>query len=204
MHEPAPWPKGPFPERYTARAVLGRLERAWDEPGRAAAVARLAALGTAAHPVHRDALVRVVVGPTTLEAARSALEGTSVTAFRWRSGVLDDRMGAEPAGERIGLVPSADPIDALSAVGVASPRHGIGTAALVRFVTTLRSLAPGTRIDALAEDAIELALPPLGGALALRVASRACALCAPLAARGTAEALATALTQARCLELSWR
>lgn len=197
------WPKGPFPEKYTARAVHARLEGAWDDEVRRAAVARVRALGLVPHPAQRDPITMVFLGEAELEVVRVALAGAPVTAFAWRAGNGDDRSQAERGASAIALCPSADPIDALVAIGVASPQHGIGTAALVRFVTTLRGVAHDVCIDELAEDGLVLALTPKSAEAARRIAVRARELCAPLATRCDEASVHEALETEHRLALSW-
>lgn len=192
MQLPA-WPKGPFPARYTAPAVFSRLEGAWLTEGRAAALASLSPA-----PELVDPYLRFVVGD--LESVRHALGTAPVHAFGWRRGARDDRGSSDV----IGLSPSADPVEAIVAVGVASPEHGIGTAALVRFATTLRGMCTSVSIDVLAEDAIEIALEPRTVEAALRIAARARELCVPLAARVELDVLATSLRVGNPLVLAWR
>lgn len=169
-----------------------------------AALARVEALGLRAHASHQDPIVRVLVGETTLAAVRAALGEAPATAFVWRSGARDDRFGGEEGRAAHGVSPSVDPIDALIAVGVASPAHGIGTAALVRFVTTLRGVTRALSVDVLSEDTLGLSLTPRSPEAALRIAARARELCAPLAARRDDETLAREIAEAGSLTLSWR
>ena len=193
MELPA-WPKGPFPARYTAPAVFARLEGAWRTEGRDAALAPLVPA-----PDLVDPFLRFVTGD--LDAVRHALGAVPVHAFAWRAGKRDDRAVREHV---VGLSPSADPIDAIVAVGVASPEHGIGTAALVRFVTTLRGMCTSSSIDLLAEDTIEIVLDPKSPAAAVRIAARARELCAPLAASSSLDVLATSIRVGNPLVLAWR
>ena len=198
-----PWPKGPFPARYTARAVLARLDGAWADDPRRDGLERVRALALEAHPAHRDPIVVVLVGDADLASVRAALASAPITAFRWRPGRCDDRMRANVTPTCVGFCPSADPIDALVGVGVASPQHGIGTTALVRFVTTLKGLAHGVSIDELGEDALGLTLIPKSGVAALRIAARARELCAPLAARADDATLGRTIEGTHTLALSW-
>lgn len=165
------WPKGPFPEKYRWAAVEARLAGAW-EP-RAGA---LDALGLAPRAGWDDPYVRLFEGDD-LAAARAALAEQDLFAFRWRG---SERAGT--AGERaIGVVPSRDPIVAVIAVGVAGPQHGIGTAALVRFLAVLRAFA-AWEIEELGEDALTMRIVPASDDAGLRIAERARQICPPLMA----------------------
>ncbi|MFO0682535.1 MAG: hypothetical protein U0234_10810 [Sandaracinus sp.] len=114
--------------------------------------------------------------PDALEALR-ALPG--VSAFAWCFGTRDDVV-TEEDGPLVGLVPTAHPVEALVLVGVAGPAHGIGSAALARFFTTLRSFA-SYRIEAMGEERIEASITPRDAAAALLIADRMRHVCPPLA-----------------------
>lgn len=165
------WPKGPFPEKYRWATVEARLIGAWDaRPG------ALDALGLAPREGWDDPYVKLFEGDD-LPAARAALTEHEVFAFRWRG---SERAGT--AGERaIGVVPARDPIVAVIAVGVAGPQHGIGTAALVRFLAVLRAFA-AWEIEELGEDALTMKLVPHSEDATLRIAERARQICPPLVA----------------------
>jgi hypothetical protein len=192
------WPKGPFPERYKLAAVERRLEGAWATRGEA--LARVAALGLAPRRGWDDPWVRILVGPASLEGVRAALgEDGGVFAFRW---VGTERAGC--AGETgVGLVASADPIDAAVAVGVAGPEHGIGTAAIVRFLAALKGFA-SFGVDTLGEEHLGIALRPKSRDAARSIAARCLHLCPPLvAARTDVEELAERMERTGRLELVW-
>lgn len=178
MSGPPRWPKGPFPEKYRCRAVHERFADAWSSETARAALDRAIALGLTPHPRHDDPYVRLFVGASehALEALR-ALPG--VTAFRWAFGTRDDRV-RESEGPMIGLVPTPDPIEALVLVGVSGPTLGIGTAAIARFLTTLRSFSR-YQLEVLGEERIELSITPRSEEAARLIADRMRHVCPNLA-----------------------
>lgn len=189
------WPKGPFPERYRWAAVEARLVGAWDARG--AAIAALEARGMTARAGWDDPYVRLFTGALDLAGARAAVAEHDVFAFRWQ--------GSERAGtggeHAIGLVPSRDPIVAAIAVGVAGPQHGIGTAAIVRFLVALRSFA-ALDIEEIAEDAIGMRIVPHGPDAALRIAERVRHVCPPMTAVA-AEELADRMVREERLRVAY-
>lgn len=172
------WPKGPFPEKYKWEPVEARLAGAWDDPRRQDAIAALERAGWRAHEGHDDPYLRVLVqdGAVDLAAARATIAGAPLYAFRWR--------GPERAlPEALGLVASADPVDAVVAVGVAGPRHGVGTAALVRFLVSLRSYARYD-LDELSEDRLSMTIVPRDEEIAEMIGERVLNVCPPRARAG--------------------
>jgi hypothetical protein len=143
----AGWPKGPFPEKWTFAAVEKRLRGAWDEPARAQAWAALLASGATALEPTDDLYVRAFEGGT-LEA-REALEAAGATVFEHAAPGAELLPGAHVA------LPTADPFDALVALGVAGPHHGIGNRTIVRFLLQARPMA-SFRVHAAGEDFLEL------------------------------------------------
>lgn len=199
MGELPRWPKGPFPARYRWDAVAQRLAEAWNAPARAGVERALAALGLARCADHDDPFVRIFVPgaaetPVDLAAARAALAASDVYAFRW--------FAPERTACALGLVASADPIDATVAVGAAGPRWGIGTAAIVRFLVALRSFAIFD-VDVIAEDRLAMAIAPRDASCALRIAERVLRICPPLARSSCADELARAMMRDRRLDLDY-
>jgi len=198
------WPKGPFPERYRFAAVESRLANAWSEPRRAALLGELASAGlVSAGP--DDPWVRLFELPangaeSAIEELRARAREAGATAFVW----CPPRKERELASLRpvIGLVPSAEPAEAISAVGVAGPLHGIGLPALVRFLVTLRSFAR-FEIQAMGEDRLELSLTARDEPTLERIAERVLHLCPPLARRSSAEAVARDIRETGRLVMDW-
>lgn len=172
------WPKGPFPEKYKWAPVAARLAGGWEDSRRQEALAALGAQGWRAHPTHDDPYLRVLVrdGELDLAAARAAIAGAPLYAFRWRG-----PEGALP--EALGLVASGDAVDAVVAVGVAGPRHGVGTAALVRFLVSLRSFARYD-LDELSEDRLSMTITPRDEETAEMIGGRVLNVCPPRARAG--------------------
>lgn len=193
MSGPPRWPKGPFPEKYRCRAVHDRFAGAWTTDACIAALERTRALGLTPHPHHADPYVRLFVGASdeTIEAMRNV---PGVTAFRWAFGTRDDRVTARE-GSLLGLAPTPDPIEALVLVGVSGPTLGIGTAAVARFLTTLRSFAR-YRLEVLGEERIELSITPKSEDAARLIADRMRHVC-PTLARLEVEPIARELMAGR-------
>ena len=178
MSGPPRWPKGPFPEKYRCRAVHDRFTNAWTSDAGVSALARAAELGLAAHPRHDDPYVRLFTNAS--EAALDAMRlEPGVTAFRWAFGTRDDLV-LESEGPMLGLAPTPDTIEALVLVGVSGPQQGIGTTAVARFLTTLRSFSK-YRLEVLGEERIELSISPRDLAAANLIADRMREVCPPLA-----------------------
>lgn len=130
---------------------------------------------------------------TSLEALRGC---AGVSAFRWCFGTRDDVV-VEADGPSIGLTPTPHPVESLVLVGVSGPTHGIGSAALARFFTTLRSFA-SYRIEAMGEEHIEASITPRDDAAARLIADRMRHVCPPLArAHADAAPLAAELVAGR-------
>lgn len=129
------------------------------------------------HPRHDDPFVKLFGGASP--ASREALAPLAgVSVFRWCFGTRDDVVvGTE--GPLVGLTPTDHPVESLVLVGVAGPAHGIGSAALARFFTTLRSFA-SYRIEAMGEERIEASITPRDAAAALLIADRMRHVCPPL------------------------
>jgi hypothetical protein len=201
VHPRPRWPKGPFPDKYRFDAVAQRLTGAFEAPERKAALEELRAAGWLPLAANDDPFVRLFEGEAGLDlvALRAQLAPRGLLPFRWSASPRDPAL----ARARLGLVASADPIDAVVAVGVAGPEHGIGTAALVRFLAALRSFA-GWEIESLGEDRLELTLRPRNSDAALRIAERALRICPPLKARTTAVALTSEIAREERLELVYR
>ncbi len=201
MSGPPRWPKGPFPERYRARPTHERLAGAWASDRARAALDRAAALGLAPHPRHADPFYRLL-GPATDEALEALRPLPGILPFRWCFGTRDDVV--VPAdGALIGLAPTDDAIEALLVVGTSGPTHGIGSAAVARFLTTLRSFSR-YRLEALGEERIELAITPRDLAAAGLIADRMRHVCPPLArAHPDAAPLVAELVAGRFV-MDWR
>jgi hypothetical protein len=157
-------------------------------------------------PPH-DPWLRVLASNARHEAAwHDALRARAVelgaTAFRWIAPARERRAAMEPTTEVIGIVPTADVVDAVSAVGVAGPNHGIGMPAIVRFLVTLRSFGR-YEIEAMGEDAIVIRYAPKSDEALARVADRVLHLCPPLARSSTAEAIASSIRARGRLEMDW-
>ena len=76
-------------------------------------------------------------------------------------------------------MPTEDAIEALVLVGVSGPTLGIGTAAVARFLTTLRSFSR-YRLEAMGEERIELSITPRDVAAAALIADRMRHVCPSL------------------------
>lgn len=199
------WPKGPFPERYRFDAVEARLASAWSDE----VCMRLAPItaGFALLPPH-DPWLRVF-GTSALHdeawhaALRSRATELGATAFVWIPSARA-RREADPSTTRdaIGLVPTSDVIDAVSAVGVAGPNHGIGMPAIVRFLVTLRSFGR-FEIEAMGEDAIVLRYEPRSDDALARVAERVLKICPPLARTSTVEAVVAQVREHGRIRMDW-
>ncbi|MDQ3031767.1 MAG: hypothetical protein M3Y87_05070 [Myxococcota bacterium] len=201
MQRPQRWPKGAFPEKYRWEAVERRLAGAWDDPRRQDALAILEARGLRAFAGHDDPYLRVFEtddeGTLELAAIREALAEHPVFAVEWLDPErVDDR-------RRIAVVASADPVDAVVAIGVAGPKRGIGNAAVVRFVIALRALSRCT-IDAIGEDRMRVTIVPRDDDTARSIAERVLQLCQGMATAGTTpDALVSRMTTEHALELDW-
>lgn len=201
---PLRWPKGPFPERYRFGAVEARLASAWHAEDDVRLSPLLAGLTLV--PPH-DPWVRVY---TTSErhddawhdALRARATELGATAFRWIAPARERRDAAEPSADAIGIVPTTDVVDAVSAVGIAGPNHGIGMPAIVRFLVTLRSFGR-YEIEAMGEDAIVLRYTPKSDEALARVADRVLHLCPPLARSSSTEAIASSMRARGRLEMDW-
>jgi hypothetical protein len=202
---PPRWPKGPFPEKYRFDAVEARLRGAWAGLGAADALGRLAALGLTAHPRHEDPYVRLFVGPEgaiDLGSARAEIAGLPVFAFGFAVSGRDDVV-TDASGAILGVVASTDPIDAVVAVGTAGPRHGIGTAAITRFLATLKTFARW-QPEEIGEERLRISLTPKEEDGAQRIAERVLKICPPLVRSGvSAESLAERIRTQRDLDLDW-
>lgn len=199
------WPKGPFPERYRFAAVEARLEHAWDEPDRKAFFARLEAKGfELLEP--RDPWVRVVRSPdlTTFASLRDEAQAARCTAFLWvlpgRTRAASHRLHDE-VGRLLGVVPTEDLVDAVSAVGVAGPSHGIGLSTVVRFLVTLRSFAR-FGVDAMGEDRLDLDIAAKNELAAERIAERVLRICPPLARQASRQDVVEMIRRGR-LSMDW-
>lgn len=200
MSGPPRWPKGPFPEKFRGPAVLARLAHAWDEPAPRAAEAAAIAAGWSRHPCYDDPFVALFVGgPAASIDALRAHEG--VTFAPWAFGAKDDVVVASD-GAVLALLPTADAIEAAMLVGTSGPRHGIGSAAIARFLVTLRSFAR-TSLVSLGEEYLEMTIAPRDAATALLIADRMRHVCPPLArAHATPEPIAAELMAGR-LVMDW-
>ena len=197
------WPKGPFPERYRFAAVEARLGGAWSDDRLHAldAIARAHALA----PIGpEDPWVRLFRVPSEGHddvALRASAREHGLTAFVWIAPARTRRDAT--AEERVvGVVPSSDLVEAVTAVGVAGPVHGIGMPAIVRFLVTLRSFA---RYDlgAMGEDCLELGLTPRDEEALARIAERVLRICPPLARSQSAEAVANTIRTTSVLRMDW-
>lgn len=178
MSGPPRWPKGPFPEKYRARPVHERLAGAWDTEHAVRALALAASLGLSPHPRHADPYVRLFA-PFSDEALDALRAAPGITAFRWAFGTRDDTL-REDEGPLLSIVATADAVEALVLVGTSGPTHGIGSAAVARFLTTLRSFSR-YRIETLGEERIELSITPRDEEAAALVADRMRHVCPPIA-----------------------
>jgi hypothetical protein len=199
------WPKGPFPERYRFAAIEARLATAWDEPARRALLATVAAAGVTPFSTWHDPWLHLFEASALETAREQALREeaarASSTLFVW-SPPARARREPGPRPRVLGLVPTADPADALGAVGVAGPTHGIGMPAIVRFVVTLRSFADYA-IEEMGEDRLVLRLRPRDPSSLPRIAERMTHLCPPLARRASVDEIADALAMSGRLVLDW-
>ncbi|MCS6858110.1 MAG: hypothetical protein NZM37_10405 [Sandaracinaceae bacterium] len=199
-----PWPKGPFPERYRFAQVALRLDQGWTE-GRKEALGWLMQKWKARPFAFEDPWLRLVEidGPCPIPRLREMQkegEKEGLFVFLWIP--YGKARGTGDGGLRLGVVPTRDPLDAVSAVGVAGPHQGIGLMGVLRFLLMLRHFGPW-HIDAMGEDAIELELIPNDALAAMRVADRAIVLCPALAQRESRESLAQALLSSHRLRLDW-
>ncbi len=157
------WPKGPFPEKWTFAAVQKRLDGAWDEPGRAAAWHALLASGARPLPPTDDVFVRPFAGG--LDDSRTALVEAGCTVF------AHAEPGAVPVPGAFVALPTVDLFDALVALGVAGPHHGIGNRTIVRFLLQARPMASFSVLVA-GEDLLELEMNARGEESATLLAER--------------------------------
>lgn len=198
------WPKGPFPERYRFAAVEARLVAAWTDPRRAALWTELMSEGLVSvgpeDPWVRLFHVPDASGSTALASLRARALEAGATAFEW----CPPRKERESTSASVvlGLVPSAEPAEAISAMGVAGPIHGIGLPALVRFLVTLRTFAR-FEIQAMGEDRLELTLVARDEPTLERIAERVLHLCPPLARRSSAAAVASDIRESGRLVMDW-
>lgn len=204
------WPKVPFPDKYRFDAVSERLAR-----GRTTEIDELvSSLGLVRTEVD-DPLYRVVVAPeeTTLAVLRAHFAPLDATVVHTTRDALTPRDfpssadGGGPlppsAAMAFGIVASPDPIDAVVAIGVAGPFHGIGTATSVRFLVTLRTLAK-IAIDTISESSLGLTVRPHEDAGVDAIADRVLHICPQWHRRGVpAERIATALRTNGRLDLGW-
>ncbi|MBX7194899.1 MAG: DUF4253 domain-containing protein [Sandaracinaceae bacterium] len=198
------WPKGPFPERYRFPAVEARLAHGWSTEREEAY--RSLVLGL--DPVGpEDPWVRLVRVPDPsrraerFRALRARAKELELVAFAWIAPARARRDGLD-AQDVLGVVPTSDPVDAVSATGVAGPVHGIGMPAIVRFLVTLRSFG-AFEILAMGEDCLELAFEAKNDEALARVAERVLRICPPLARRESAEALAVRVRETSLLRMDW-
>jgi hypothetical protein len=157
------WPKGPFPEKWTFAAVERRLAGAWDEPARAAAWQALVASGATPLPPIDDLYVRPFTAGA--ERARAALVETGCTVFAHAA------PGARVVPGALVALPAPDLFDALVALGVAGPHHGIGNRTIVRFLLQARPMA-SFRVLVAGEDLLELEMQATGPEHARLLAER--------------------------------
>jgi hypothetical protein len=202
----ARWPKGPFPERYRFPAVEARLAGGWSDERERALAGLVTAFGLEAVGPE-DPWVRLfrVARPEGLElrALRTAATDAGLTAFAWIASARARREAATLTDEPVvGLAPSADLVEAVSAVGVAGPVHGIGMPAIVRFLVTLRSFGR-YEIPAMGEDCLELELTPRDEESLGRVAERVLRICPPLARTRSAEDVAADVRTTGLLRMDW-
>ncbi len=191
------WPKGPFPERYRFGAVEARLASSWSDDD----ATRLAPItdGLALLPPH-DPWLRLYCSSALSDEAwhaslRERARELGATAFVWIPSARE-RRESDPATARdvIGIVPTLDLVDAVSAVGVAGPNHGIGLPAIVRFLVTLRTFGR-SEVEAMGEDAIVIRYVPRADDPTARVAERVLKICPPLARTSSAEAVAAQMRE---------
>lgn len=123
------WPKGPFPEKWSFASVEKRLAGAWEVAARAEAWARLVGSGAEVLGPDDDAFVRVFRGDA------AALEGAKITVWDHAAANAQIVPGAKVA------LPTDEVFDALVALGVAGPHHGIGNRTIVRFLLQARPMA---------------------------------------------------------------
>ncbi len=184
------WPKGPFPEKWAFPVVEKRLASAWDEPTRHQAWHALLASGAVHLAPLDDLYVRAFSGaePSAVEA----LEAAGITVFDHAA------QGARPIeGAKVAL-PTLDLFDALVALGVAGPHHGIGNRAIVRFLVQARAFATIT-IETAGEDLLILRLHAKGPDAAALLAERLPHI-APTVQK---EGLLDALLSGQALHLDW-
>jgi hypothetical protein len=159
----AGWPKGPFPEKWTFAAVERRLKGAWDEPARQEAWQALLASGAAPVPPTDDLYARPFAGGT--DEARAALLQAGCTVFEHAE------PGARAVPGAFVALPAHDVFDALVALGVAGPHHGIGNRTIVRFLLQARPMARFA-VRVAGEDLLELDLQASGEESASLLAER--------------------------------
>ena len=198
------WPKGPFPEKYNFDRVTTRVDGAWLTPECAEYLALCTRTWSEVDRGHDPwlHLFEASFDRDALDAEYALAQEAGVTLFRWCAPGKIRRV--EPNQRAvIGIVPTRDVVDALSIVGASGPHYGIGMAAIVRFVVSLRSFAT-PRILELGEDRLELFLPHLEELYAQRIAYRVFDLCLPLREKhGDALALAESLLATSTLALDW-
>ncbi len=215
MHPATRWPKGPFPEKYRFDAVAARLDGAWSLGPTSALVAALGGPGGWVDEAYDDPYVRVFGRAAATSAddgawlrdARSLAVDSGCHVFVWsppdRGGRGDGRMADTDAPMRLGVVASADPIDAIVACGVAGPAQGVGLTTVVRFVATLRSFAT-LDVDTIGEDRLGMTLAPRSVTAPSRIAERALQVCPGLVRSvGRAEDLEARMAQTGRLDLDW-
>jgi hypothetical protein len=186
----AGWPKGPFPEKWTFAAVEKRLAGAWDEPGRRRAWDALLSSGATPLEPTDDRFVRAFEGGT-LEA-RDALAAAGVSVFEHAGPGAEILPGAYVA------LPTGDLFDALVALGVAGPHHGIGNRTIVRFLVQARPMA-AFRVHVAGEDFLELEMKATGEESAALLADRL----PHVAPNVDREGLAERLREGTRLRLDW-
>lgn len=194
------WPKGPFPERYRFPVVEARLATAWStrEEAFAELVQGLEPLGP------EDPWLRLRRAPddtTPRDALRQQAAEAAITAFTWIAPARTRGQDSD-APSVVGFVPTADLVDAVTAVGVAGPLHGIGMPAIVRFLVTLRTFA-AFEIAAMGEDCLELALRPKSDDALTRISERVLRICPSLARRADAASVAASIRESARLRLEW-
>ena len=153
------------------------------------------------HARFADPFVKLFTDATepSIDALR-AMPG--VSAFAWAFSTRDDVVTASE-GAVLMLAPTPDPIEALVLVGVSGPQHGIGTAAVARFLTTLRSFGR-YRIETIGEERIELSITPRDEDAARLIADRMRHVCPPLArAHADVEPIVAELLAGRFV-MDWR
>jgi hypothetical protein len=198
------WPKGPFPERYRFPAVEARLQGAWSAERESALAALVSRFGLEATGPE-DPWVRLfrVARPESLEARarRVAATEAGLTAFEWIAPARV-RRDATTLALVVGIAPRSDLVEAVTAVGVAGPVHGIGMPAVVRFLVTLRSFGR-YEVRAMGEDCLELELTARDEESLARVAERVLRICPPLARAESADEVASTVRASGVLRMDW-